>query len=672
MGENGQEDALLERRADDLCTSLGELDRFLKRASQALHCTRCEMVALHAENMELKLHAARGTKPTACGMGTPRSPKLEVKPTLKPTVSGSSKDTDFAAEPPEPTQPSLAQAVDEAKDESSIQDVVSRSRELEDQGAEESKVQFEDHGHAEPGLGVEDEPMRIVSGQSSVLGPIEDADEHEEPVNHLNRPGLHYSPSTIRFTVDMFSKTRRRGKIVVALWEFLEEPESSRLAYYFSKFQDFLIQSSVLLSIIQTTPNPPMDRDTFGQVQISIDVFFMLELLVRFSTCPCFRAFTRSIYNINDLVAGALPLSLRAVRLFTEATLEEGAPKYLMFCVAPVLRELKLLRRVQQFHLFLTLLENIKDAVQVLMMLLMIVVLVFASMLYIVEPENNIGSMPKAMWLTVVTMTTVGYGDTTPDTVAGHLITSLLTLFSILYTAMPIGIIGNAFTQIWQDRDRILLMTKTRCHLLSSGYTAKDLPAIFRQYDGTGEGELDFEEFWLMVQDMNLGLNEQRAAEVFESIDRDGGGKLDEQEFVKAVFPSAYHELYGRSSGGGLGDDGAAEGDQEAQSISANVMHKVQDFWRQVSGESASSGGSGHSIPHRNKARNEFGESERQASSGSKRRKSVSSIKSRTSDTSSNVTSSNYSRSVENSSNNNGKKRRPSVLQRSPETHAQA
>merc|ERR1711959_323642 len=99
--------------------------------------------------------------------------------------------------------------------------------------------------------------------------------------------------------------------------------------------------------------------------------------------------------------------------------------------------------------------------------------------------------MPRAMWLTIVTMTTVGYGDVTPQSVSGYVITSLLSLSSILYMAMPLGVIGNAFTQVWNDRDRILLMQKTRRCLLKLGYTARDLPSIVEYYSvGTGELEL--------------------------------------------------------------------------------------------------------------------------------------------------------------------------------------
>merc|ERR1719401_2026483 len=101
--------------------------------------------------------------------------------------------------------------------------------------------------------------------------------------------------------------------------------------------------------------------------------------------------------------------------------------------------------------------------------------------------------MPQAAWLTFVSMTTVGYGDVVAQTPAGKLATSLLVLFSALYMSIPLGIIGNAFSEVWSDRDRILLTLRTRNRLLQWGYTARDIPKLFELFDADQNGELDIE-----------------------------------------------------------------------------------------------------------------------------------------------------------------------------------
>merc|ERR1712190_155343 len=59
----------------------------------------------------------------------------------------------------------------------------------------------------------------------------------------------------------------------------------------------------------------------------------------------------------------------------------------------------------------------------------------------------------------------------------------LLIVITVLYMAVPLGIIGNAFTQTWNDRDRILLTQRTRERLRQWGYEANDIPILFHAFN---------------------------------------------------------------------------------------------------------------------------------------------------------------------------------------------
>ena len=98
--------------------------------------------------------------------------------------------------------------------------------------------------------------------------------------------------------------------------------------------------------------------------------------------------------------------------------------------------------------------------------------LCFSTMMYIVEPADNINSLTTAMYICTVTVTTVGYGDVTPKTNAGRALAGVLCFISVLFMAMPISVLGNAMTHAWADRSRILLMTRTRSRLKNYGYEA--------------------------------------------------------------------------------------------------------------------------------------------------------------------------------------------------------
>ncbi|MEC9432620.1 MAG: ion transporter [Pseudomonadota bacterium] len=69
------------------------------------------------------------------------------------------------------------------------------------------------------------------------------------------------------------------------------------------------------------------------------------------------------------------------------------------------------------------------------------------------QPEA-FGSIPRAMWWSVVTLTTVGYGDAIPVTPAGRLIAGLTALGSVALVALPAGIMAAAFSDALQRARR--------------------------------------------------------------------------------------------------------------------------------------------------------------------------------------------------------------------------
>merc|ERR1712113_112575 len=138
------------------------------------------------------------------------------------------------------------------------------------------------------------------------------------------------------------------------------------------------------------------------------------------------------------------------------------------------------------------------------------------------------------MWLTVISMTTVGYGDVTPLKSVGRVIVAVLVISGMLYMAIPLGIIGNAFCEVWRDRDRILLTQRTSNRLVQWGFQARDIPKLFKLFDHNKDGELDLTEFSEMVREMGLGLTKSRVRELFDLFDGDGSGSIDAREFVKA------------------------------------------------------------------------------------------------------------------------------------------
>jgi voltage-gated potassium channel len=82
-------------------------------------------------------------------------------------------------------------------------------------------------------------------------------------------------------------------------------------------------------------------------------------------------------------------------------------------------------------------------------------VYVAALLLYFIEGEtkpSQFGSVTRAMWWAVVTLTTVGYGDVYPETPLGRIAAALVALAGIGIVAMPTGILASSFAEEFRER----------------------------------------------------------------------------------------------------------------------------------------------------------------------------------------------------------------------------
>ena len=79
-----------------------------------------------------------------------------------------------------------------------------------------------------------------------------------------------------------------------------------------------------------------------------------------------------------------------------------------------------------------------------------VVVFISAICLYLAEGEiypEAFGSIPRALWWSSVTLTTIGYGDIVPITVLGKILTIIITIASIGIVAIPTGILAAGFSE---------------------------------------------------------------------------------------------------------------------------------------------------------------------------------------------------------------------------------
>ena len=107
-------------------------------------------------------------------------------------------------------------------------------------------------------------------------------------------------------------------------------------------------------------------------------------------------------------------------------------------------------------------------------------VLLIGAAMYLVEgPESGFTSIPQSMYWAVVTMTTVGYGDIAPQTVAGKFLASLVMLLGYGIIAVPTGIVTVELAQVTRRQ----LTTQACPECAAEGH---DADARFCKYCGSG------------------------------------------------------------------------------------------------------------------------------------------------------------------------------------------
>merc|ERR1719197_362397 len=60
-------------------------------------------------------------------------------------------------------------------------------------------------------------------------------------------------------------------------------------------------------------------------------------------------------------------------------------------------------------------------------------------------------SIPYSFWWALVTAAGVGYGDEFPTTSNGYIVATVCMVWSLVILALPVGVIGGTFTQVWDD-----------------------------------------------------------------------------------------------------------------------------------------------------------------------------------------------------------------------------
>lgn len=216
--------------------------------------------------------------------------------------------------------------------------------------------------------------------------------------------------------------------------------------------------------ILWTVPHLEANYDAWFRLAETLTVtIFAIEYAVRFWAAPeadpSARPWAqrwRHVRSTASLIdATALMPSLLALAIMF---LWDGHSHSLsaLLAIRLLTRSLKLARYMPGAQRVGTALRRKGSQLIAAVATLMVVLVIAATLMYFAEGHAQpevFSSIPSTMWWSVVTLTTVGYGDTVPVTAIGRLLAAVIAIVGIGLFALPAGILSAAMMEA-NEEDR--------------------------------------------------------------------------------------------------------------------------------------------------------------------------------------------------------------------------
>ena len=203
-----------------------------------------------------------------------------------------------------------------------------------------------------------------------------------------------------------------------------------------------VIAISVLLVMVESVTSLNQRYATaLDLAEWIVTILFTIEYIARLLTVERPARYARSFFGVIDLMA-VLPVYL--------ALIFPGAQSLL------VVRSLRLLRvfRVFKMAQWLSDANYLLDAVRassrkigVFLLTVLLINVVVGSAMYVIEgPENGFDNMFRGVYWSIVTMSTVGFGDIAPQSGLGQVLAAALMILGYSVIAVPTGIVSAQFS----------------------------------------------------------------------------------------------------------------------------------------------------------------------------------------------------------------------------------
>jgi len=175
---------------------------------------------------------------------------------------------------------------------------------------------------------------------------------------------------------------------------------------------------------------------TLRAIEWFFTILFSIEYTLRLASAGRPIRYALSFFGLVDLLA-IVPTYLSVILPGAQSLIVIRALRLLR-----VFRVMKLVHFVGEARLLGAALHASSRKIIVFLGTVLTLMLIVGSLMYLIEgEEHGFTNIPESIYWTIVTMTTVGYGDLAPVTVVGRILASIVMIMGYGIIAVPTGIV---------------------------------------------------------------------------------------------------------------------------------------------------------------------------------------------------------------------------------------
>ena len=219
---------------------------------------------------------------------------------------------------------------------------------------------------------------------------------------------------------------------------------------------DVLLIITILLSVVVVLlDSVEFYNNKYGHIfymmEWTFTILFTIEYFLRIYCINKPILYMRSFFGVIDL----LSIIPAYISIFVPATRYLSVIRILR--VLRIFRVLKLMFYIGEANMLMDALKSSRRKITIFLFFIFTLATIIGSVMYLIEGESSgFTSIPRSIYWAIVTITTVGYGDISPQTAIGQAFASLAMVIGYATIAIPTGIISAEYNNMKRKFNNIV------------------------------------------------------------------------------------------------------------------------------------------------------------------------------------------------------------------------